>query len=399
MTTERQPLVSVVIPVFNGESCIARAIQSALDQGCADLEVVVVDDGSTDRTSEIVRRFGKSVIYKYQHNQERSVARNTGIELTRGRYIAFLDADDWWLPGKLERQIAHAERHSNLGIVYSWVSVVNEDGKLLRLLGNERPSCETTGVDLFEWFLLGHSVPTPSVIIRRECLDVVGCFDETITYIEDWDLWMRIASRYSIGHVTEPLACYQVHHSYLPAVFARHELQTKRLYVIEKALAARPAIGPEVRAHAMLRALWYSALIDFGVKDVSAAQSWIEQIVRQTPDLSARAGELETYLVGFAFSLYADFTPENEARTFVELVLESLPSKLAFLKRRGRQVQGKLLEGYAFVARAQGDSSRAKTLMRRAMLMNPRSAFNVGALTTGLTGSWLDRVRRPNESL
>ncbi len=259
--------------------------------------------------------------------------------------------------------------------------------------GAERSASEATGADLFEWFLLGNSVPTLSVIVRRECLDSVGGFDESITYIEDWDLWMRIASRYPVGHVPESLAYYRVTHAYLPAVFARHHLQSKRLYVLEKAFAARPDIGAELQMHARLKARWYNTLIDFGVRDVVAAQGWIKEFLGLTPDLSGKAGELETDLVAFAFSLYHDCTPEAEAAAFIEFVLANLPAELAFLKRRGRRALGALLGGYAFQARARGDGRRAKALMRRALAMNPRSALNIGALTTCLTGTWLDKVK------
>ena len=394
MIREGSPRVSVVIPTYNNSQTIGEAVESVLAQTYSNTEIIVIDDGSTDDTRLGLEKYAGKIDYRYQPNQERSVARNHGIRLARGRYIAFLDADDWWLPDKLGRQIAHAEAHPDLGLIYSWVNVVDETGTQLRVLGAERPSSEATGADLFEWFLLGNSAPTPSVVVRRECLDRVGLFDETITYIEDWDLWMRIASKYPVGHVAEPLACYSVHHSYLPAVFARHQLQEKRLVVIEKAFAARPEIGVDLRKHALLRACWYSALIAFGVRDVSAAHGWIEQALRQMPVLSGRACELEADLVAFAFSLYDDFTPEAEAIAFVEFVLKNLPPELAFLSRRSRLILGVLLGGYAFQARAQGDGARARALMRRALAMNPRSAFNIGALTTCLTGTWLDRTRR-----
>jgi len=389
-----QPLVSVIIPVFNGEAFIARAIESILAQTYTAFEVVVIDDGSTDGTSDIVQSYGASVVYAHQSNLERSVARNAGLKLATGQFIAFLDADDWWFVEKLERQVAYAEKHPDLGLIYSWVNVVDDAGQQLRVLGNERPLLEAEGSDLFEWFLLGHSVPTPSVMIRKECLDAVGGFDESITYIEDWDLWMRIANRYSVGYVAEPLACYQVRHSYLPAVFARHQLQEKRLYVLEKALGARPGIKAEVRRHALQKANWYSALIDFGIQDIAAAKSRIEQIDMESPDLGGKPSQMEGDLVAFAFSLYDDFTPEAEAIAFIEFVLANLPSKVAFLKNRGRQMKSTLLGGYAFQARARGHNSQAGAIMRRAVALNLTSIFNIGVLTTCLKGIWGDNEER-----
>ncbi len=115
MIEGRAPRVSAIIPVYNGEAFVGRAIESALAQTYAELEVIVVDDGSTDSTAEIVRSFEDRVACIYQRNQERSVARNAGLARATGQYLAFLDADDWWLPGKLERQIAHAEAQSRPG--------------------------------------------------------------------------------------------------------------------------------------------------------------------------------------------------------------------------------------------------------------------------------------------
>jgi glycosyltransferase involved in cell wall biosynthesis len=388
---ESQPRVSVIIPTYNSGHTICVAVESVLAQTYQDVETIVIDDGSTDDTRLQLERYAGKIEYHYQCNQERSVARNHGIRLARGRYIAFLDADDWWLPDKLERQIAHVEKHPDLGMVYSWVNVVNEAGEELRILGNERPSSEATGVKLIEWFLLGNSIPTLSVVVRRECLDKVGSFDVSITYIEDWDLWMRIASKYPVGFVAKPLACYQVRHSYLPAVFARHQLQDKRLYVIEKALTARPDIKAEIREYARLRAYWYSALIDFGVKDIAAAQSRIEQIRFEISDFVNKTSQLEADLVAFAFSLYDDFTPEAEAIAFIEFVLANLPPELAILTSRGRQMKSILLGGYAFQARAQGHNSRARAFMKRAVALNPAFILNIGVLTTCLAGTWADK--------
>jgi glycosyltransferase involved in cell wall biosynthesis len=388
------PLVSVIIPTYNNGQYIQTAVDSVLAQTVSDYEILVIDDGSTDDTRLRLEEYAGKIEYRYQSNQERSAARNHGIRLARGRYIAFLDSDDWWLPHKLERQIAHAEAHPDLGLVYSWVNVVGETGEKLRVSGTGRPSSEAAGADLFRWLLLGNSVPTLSVMVRRESLEAVGGFDESLTYIEDWDLWIRIASKYPVGHIAEPLACHRVYHLYLPAVFARHHLQERQLYVIEQAIGARPDIEAEARAQALLRARWRSALIDFGVRDIPAAHGWIKQFLGQMPDLSREAGELEADIVSFAFSLYDDFTPEAEATAFVEFVMENLPPELAFLKGRGRQMLGILLGSYAFQARARGDGPAARAMMRRALAMNPCSFFNIGVLTTCLTGTWLDKVRR-----
>ncbi|HNS52801.1 MAG TPA: glycosyltransferase [Anaerolineae bacterium] len=387
------PAVSVIIPTFNSAATICQAIDSVLAQTLGDLEIIVVDDGSTDDTARRLRPYEDRIDYYYQPNQERSVARNRGIGRSRGTFIAFLDADDYWLPSKLELQLPVMRAHPELGLVYSWVNVVDQSGKTVGRLGHDLPHPESTGADYFEQLLLGDSVPTPSVVVRRDCLDSVGLFDESITYCEDWDLWLRIAGRYPFGHVAQVTACYRVRHSYLPEIFARHGLQVKRPCVIERALTARPDIGIELATRARQRVRWYSALIEFGMRDCKAAQGWVERMLRQGTVRDARAADLEGYLVAFALSLYDDHTPEAEATAFVRFVLDNLLPELAFLRARGRRIAGTVLAGYAFRARARGDYAAARATMRRALAKNPASASNLGVLTTCVVGTWLDRVR------
>src|SRR5436309_14667644 len=119
-----KPLVSVVIPVYNGERYLADAIQSVLDQTYRNFEVIVVDDGSTDRSAEIAKRFGEAVRYVYRTNGGVCKARNAGIAAARGAYIAFLDQDDLWLHDKLAAQVAYLDSHPEAGAVYCQCQVM-----------------------------------------------------------------------------------------------------------------------------------------------------------------------------------------------------------------------------------------------------------------------------------
>lgn len=201
---KNMPTVSVIIPTYNRAHLVGRAIKSVLDQTFTDLELIVVDDGSTDNTEKAVRSFQDIRIRYIRHKMSRgqSAARNTGIKEARGEYIAFLDDDDEWLPQKLERQLEVFARTkiANLGVVTSGRIIVSEDGtfEIERSIFNFRD-------DVYESLLNLQWVPAPTtLLIRRECLDD-NIFDENIPNREDWDLCVRLSKRYQFDSIIEPL--------------------------------------------------------------------------------------------------------------------------------------------------------------------------------------------------
>jgi len=192
-----QPLVSVIMPAYNAEKYIGAAIQSVIAQTYSDWELVVVDDGSTDKTAEIVRNAAANderIKYFAQPNGRQSKARNKGIANASGSLFAFLDADDLWVEKKLELQL-QALTNSAADIVYSSGIIFRDE--------DPQPDSEifpttfgkTDGRQMFEMLLCRNSVPVTSVIMRRETLEHVGWFDETPAYqsCEDYDLWLRAA--------------------------------------------------------------------------------------------------------------------------------------------------------------------------------------------------------------
>ncbi len=198
--------VSVIIPTYNRAFYLEKAIQSVLDQSYPDFDVIVVDDGSTDNTAEVVRKF-KGVMLIQQQNLGVAVARNTGIHRTRGKYVAFLDDDDLWLPGKLEKQVAYMEDHPATGMVYSAYQTIDS---------HDTVTGEVTHVvsgQVWHDFMFGVPIAPPTVMVRREVLDTVGVFDKSLRLGEDLDLWIRIARRYPIHGMKEPLVQYRIHNS------------------------------------------------------------------------------------------------------------------------------------------------------------------------------------------
>jgi glycosyltransferase involved in cell wall biosynthesis len=195
-------VVSVIIPTYNCGRYVGEAIDSVLNQTYKAIEIIVVDDGSTDDTKESILRHYPSVRYFYQHNGGAARARNRGLREARGELIAFLDADDLWLPTKIEKQVAYFSKHPDVGLLstnqtyQSVTGVVRHDpGKWERLF---------VGDSIKDIFLYS-GLATPTVMVRREVLERVGDFEENLVVAEDDNLWMRIAMEYKIALIDEPL--------------------------------------------------------------------------------------------------------------------------------------------------------------------------------------------------
>ncbi|MDH3380731.1 MAG: glycosyltransferase family 2 protein [Gammaproteobacteria bacterium] len=190
--TERAPLVTVAIPVYNVELYICKAVESVLAQDYVHKEILIVDDGSTDGTAEALGRYGNRIKVLRQSNRGLSGARNAGIQAARGKYVAFLDADDYWLPGKLREQVNLLERHPEIGFCSTATRVENESGEEIRTWD----CCNSNAP--FLWVLFErHSAVAGSgsaVAARRVLLEKAGGFDETLAGLEDIDMWMRLAA-------------------------------------------------------------------------------------------------------------------------------------------------------------------------------------------------------------
>ncbi|NOY76732.1 MAG: glycosyltransferase [Calditrichaeota bacterium] len=192
------PEVSVIIPTFNRAAWIANAVDSVLKQTFRDFELLVVDDGSTDDTLEILERFGSSITFVAQPNRGVSSARNTGIGLASGKYLCFLDSDDLWKPRKLEIQLAAMSHYSEYKISYTdeiWI----RNGRW----ANPKKRHQKYSGWIFPHLLPLCLISPSSVMIERSVFDEVGLFDESLPAGEDYDLWLRIGSRYPILFIPE----------------------------------------------------------------------------------------------------------------------------------------------------------------------------------------------------
>jgi glycosyltransferase involved in cell wall biosynthesis len=199
--------VSVVIPVYNARDVIGETIETVLAQTWKDREIVVVDDGSSDGSGDIVRSFGERVRYVRQENGGVARARNRGIAESTGEYVALLDHDDLWHPTKLDRQVAVLDGRPEVGMVVTDVAHLDREGKPMGVIGaGYNPS------EAFARLFVRGFVPTPSAaMIRRSVLETVGGFDERFhsAGLDDHELWTRIAARYEIANIAEPLTYHR----------------------------------------------------------------------------------------------------------------------------------------------------------------------------------------------
>ena len=204
--------VSVVIPTFNRCSLVQQAIDSALAQTYPDIEIIVVDDGSTDETPRIIpAKYGDQIRYIWQENAGLSAARNHGLRLAQGEYVAFLDSDDLWLPEKLRRQVAEMEKHPEAGAVLTQARYIDINGKVLNgryvIGGKISPDDLTWQKQIFRALPCGGS----TALIRRDAFLKMGGFREDIHYGEDGEAWLRFATQYSVLWQAEPLALIRTH--------------------------------------------------------------------------------------------------------------------------------------------------------------------------------------------
>ncbi|AXS82091.1 glycosyltransferase [Marinobacter sp. Arc7-DN-1] len=200
-------VISVITPTYNRARFLPNAVASVLAQTHADLELIIVDDGSEDNTRNVLKPFlaDKRVRYFHQENQGQSHARNLALKQATGDFIAFLDSDDVWAPDKLEKQLAVFRANPEVDIVHGDEAIINEQGAVISLQNMRRYSGRIT-----RYLLADNSVSITTALVRRRCFDEMGGFDTSVGVADDYELWLRFSARYCYQYEPGIVASYRV---------------------------------------------------------------------------------------------------------------------------------------------------------------------------------------------
>ena len=237
--------ISVIIPTYNHARFLRDAVDSALAQTYAPLEVIVVDDGSTDATPRILAAYGDRIRAIRRENGGVGAARNTGIAAARGELLAFLDSDDIWRPAKLEMQVARFEADPGLGLVHCRAETFDDAGKLVHapLVGLEG----WVAMELLRFDRGVIAAPCSATVVPKRVAEELGGFDPRLQPSEDWDFYYRLATRYRIGYVNDILVHYRIHsggiHLNTPG------MERGMLLALEKAFASPDPAVQSLRNH------------------------------------------------------------------------------------------------------------------------------------------------------
>jgi glycosyltransferase involved in cell wall biosynthesis len=232
MVNNSESLVSVIIPTFNSGQYIKAALESVFNQTYKNIEVIVVDDGSTDNTRVVLEAFMKQIKYIYKENGGPASARNRGVKEAKGEFIAFLDADDMWLPEKIELQFGVFVKDQRIGLVSCNHHQIDEKGQILEESKHIHYLSQKV---LFNVLLVKNVVSGGSnAIIKKECFDKVGLFDEHLHGTEDWDMWLRIAKYYDVKFVEQPLVKIMVRQNSISGTTNADKMLENELRVLDK---------------------------------------------------------------------------------------------------------------------------------------------------------------------
>lgn len=323
MTEIKNPDVSIIIPAYNAKRFIHETLVSVLNQSYESYEVIVVDDGSTDSTREIVSDFVKqnqkiSLITK-SHSGGAS-ARNTGLEKARGKFIAFLDSDDLWYPDKLAKQVSCIEKDPSIGLVSCLAVVINEESISTGLLAGRKLHGNCYKKMLDTGGICGGSI----VLVRRECFEKAGYFDPTLKLFQDWDMWIRLTRHFKLVTIPEVLVGYRRSSNCISRNY-RHLIDSGRL-ILEKIFQDDPKLSKQYRDHCLSRNV--AGIGAWCLIDGNYNESWY--CVKKSARINFFA--IITDFSRFSFLLFLILATILPKKLFRRLIMEKLLPKIFGLK-------------------------------------------------------------------
>jgi hypothetical protein len=370
--------VSIIIPCYNQGHYLKKALDSVVAQEVAAWEAIVIDDGSTDETSLVHQDYDDGRIrYFFQENRGLSGARNTGIERARGRFVAFLDADDEWERGFLTRCLAELAGEPHVVGVYTGNSFIDPESRLLPQSGGARPGPG----DFRRRLLEGGFFPVHAALVSRAAVEACGRFDEALSSLEDWDLWLRLSERGTMAGIPERLARYRVYPGSMSTDAGR--MHANRIAVLEKHFGPPEAApgdmnGEKRYAYAFA---YRSAAIGF-LEQGQADRCWplMDEAVLTWPGIFER---LDTYYE-LGCGRQKKGARGRPAPAEIEVNGQAIQAWLADffarapseMQRKKRPAYGQAYLALAMLADQAGDWQMGRQYMRRALRANPRLAID-----------------------
>jgi hypothetical protein len=392
------PRVSVVMSVYNGERYLREAVESILNQTFTDLEFIIVDDGSTDSTWQILTAYAAQdpqiVLIRNEENIGLTRSLNKGLGLARGMYVARQDADDVSWSTRLQDQIQFMEQYPEVGLVGSAFELIDETGRRLGVV-----KLPTGNAQLQESLRSANCFCHGSVMIRRQCLQKVGGYREVFAMAQDYDLWLRIAEQFDLGALTQILyrsrlnadsvtmgkRAQQNAYGALSKCLALQRQETE-IDALQQAgddsssewLRAQLSPTPEMQARALLEV----AILNFLRGQIEEAVHNIDAVISSYPTLLAQSKGFFVDLV----TTWAIVAGEGEAGSpkalaFVTKVFDNLPPSAAGLSALRRGVLSRVHVAAAFESHASSDRPRVRHHVTRAVLLNPRWCLNRGIVS------------------
>lgn len=309
--------VSVILPCFNGARWISRAIESILAQTYKHFELVIIDDGSTDNSQEIIASYMRDerICYIFQKNRGFSATINRGIAESSGCLIGFIGQDDLWMPNKLELQVKYFSKHSDVALVHSNYYSINSEGRITSLIKTKVhtfPSKQEVVRRLF----LNNFIGFETVLVRRKCFDEIGLFEERMVGFSDHDMWLRIAGHFNIAKL-DPFLVKKREHELQLSKITDSVLKDEFLLVM-KATDRYPFLKEvERRKLASLYYSWGVTLLQKGNSE-EGKQKLLKAITCQPWKLKATIAYMTPALYAFILNHYQGFAQVHTGLSWVE---------------------------------------------------------------------------------
>jgi glycosyltransferase involved in cell wall biosynthesis len=375
-------LVSVIIPAYNQGQYLGKTIQSVLDQDYPEFEILVIDDGSTDDTADVTRRFADPRIrYIYQENRGLSGARNTGIQHAHGQYLTYLDSDDLFLPEKLSLLVGALEANTQAGFAAGQAIPIDEhDRPIGKIFDTPLPGEP-------EKLLLWNPLHVGSMLVTARWQSRAGLFDESLRSYEDWDMWLRLARLgCPMVYVDQPVSKYRFHREQMTRI--GRQMTQATFSVLDKVFTdpdlpeSWQAMHDTAYSNANLRAMAQA----YQAQDYPHAQQYLLEAIRLDPTLLENNAErLAHRLNGLANA------PKNkDPLAFLENIYHHLPEGLEPLRARTSRDLSQSAVDLAFQAYRQRDYATARRTIQRALQYQPSWIRNRGVLSV-----WFKAYTRP----